>query len=361
MKRLLTLFAIVLMGCLVLCAQQESTLKVVTPRMSQKMYLTIKTNSNITQLMYHLLGASSMFEGELKIEAIAEHPNDAKKALNKLCAFLDDQGGVKYLEANLIQVFCFTARETQIAKSIYSDYKDEQMAIRERQELQKEKELISRWETYGKEVFEFSSKNENLIIPHIDLDVNKAIAYIDSITINPHKSSDNKIATINFIISDNGEIENFTTEGRCGNAFSTENFRPAEPAHYCFEHSDTTIFVPCEVNIPIYEEWKEIKEVEIEIKYNQKKKSWKISPYNPAEELTPDDLKIVNRFLEALSEDSPLRKKKNSLCIGIGKHWIEFKNKNLSTSFPISPQCRIIQHLDNKSSLQKFGEKHLNW
>lgn len=361
MKRLLTLFAVVLMGCSILCAQQKITLKLVTPQMSQKMYLTIKANPNITLLMYRLLGASSTLDGELKIEAIAEHPDDAKKALNKLCAFLDGQGGDNYVDINLLQVFRFTARETQLAKAIYSDYKDEQIAIKEQQKIQTEVDRIRRWERYGKDVFDFDTNDYKLTVPYIELDIDKAITFIDSIITNTNNSRSKEIATIDFIISDKGKVENFNTAGRYGNVFSADNFRPEEPAHYNFEYLDTIVCVPCKVNIPITEEWGEIQEIEIEIKYNRKKNSWKISPYNPSEEIKPDDLHIINRFLESLPMDDPLRKNKKSLRIGVGKHWIEFNNGLFPLTFPLTHQCRIIKHLGNKSPIQVFGEKHLNW
>lgn len=328
--------------------------------MSQKMYRTIKAYPNITQLMYHLLGATSILDGELKIEAIAESPNDAKTALSKLCAFLDEQGGDDYLDANLLQVFHFTARETQLAKSIYSDYHDEQISLKEKRELQKEEELIRRWETYGKDVFDFGSENPRLMRPRIDLDISNAIIIIDSITANSTNSLSKTIATIDFTISDKGEIENFSSSGRFGNVFSADNFRPAVPAHYFFEYLDTTtVFVPCKVNIPITEEWEKNKELEIVVKYDKKKKIWKISSYNSSEKIAFDDLQIINRFLESLLADDPLRQKKHSLRVGIGKHWIKFNNNKLPLTFSLTSQCRIIEKLKNKSFIDKLGEAEL--
>ena len=299
-------------------------------------------------------------DGELKIEAIAESPDDAKKALSKLCAYLDEQGGGDYLDANLLQGFHFTARETQLAKSIYKDYHDEQIFLKEKQELQKEKELIRRWETYGKDVFDFDSDNPCLMRPRIDLDINNAIVIIDSITANSSNSSSKTIATIDFTISDKGNVENFSTSGRFGNVFSADNFRPGVPAHYYFEYLDTTkVFDPCNVNIPITEEWKKNKELEIVVKYDKKKKIWKISSYNFSEQISSDDLQIINRFLESLLADDPLRLKKYSLRVGIGKHWIKFNNKKLPLTFPLTSQCRIIEKLNNKSFIDKLGEAEL--
>lgn len=330
--------------------------------MSQKLYRTIKRYPHITQLMYHLLDASSTLDGELKIEAIAEHPDDAKKALTKLCAFLDDQGGNDYLDANLLQVFHFTARETQLAKSIYSEYRDEQLAIREQRELEKEEDLIRHWNMCGKDVFDFGSDNQKLMRPRIDINIDKAVVYIDSITTNSTNSSDRTIAIINFTISDKGKVENFNSSGKCGSVFSADNFRPMVPASYYFEYLDTTtVFVPCNVNIPITEEWDKIKELEIEIKYNKKNKIWKISSYDPNKEIEYDDLQIINRFLESMPIDSPLREKKTSLCVSICKHWIKFNNKKLPLTFPLTRQCRIEKTLNNKSSIQRYGEKHWNW
>lgn len=362
MKKFLSILIVFLLGSSILDAQPTNTLKLVTPQMSQKMYRTIKAYPNIALLMYHLLGATSTLDAELKIEAIAEHPDNAKNALIKLCAFLDNQGGEDYLDANLLQVFHFTARETQLAKSIYLDYRDEQITLKEQLELQKEEDLIRRWETYGKEVFDFGSDNPKLLRPRIDLDIKNALVYIDSITANSTNSSSNPIAIINFVISDKGKIEDFSASGIFGNVFSESNFHPAVPAHYYFEYLDTTtVFVPCKVNIPITEEWDKIKELEIEIKYDKKKKSWKISSYDPSKEISSDDLQFINRFLESLPNDDPLREKKQSLRIGLGKHWIKFNNKKLSLTFPLTRQCRIEKPLNNKSSIQRFGEKHLNW
>lgn len=362
MKRILTILSICLFCCSILCAQQRKVLKLVTPQMSQKMYRTIKRSPSLTQLMYHLLNASSILDGELKIEAIAEHPDDAKNALTKLCAFLDGNGGSDYMDANLLEVFHFTARETQLANFIYCDYKDEQEAIREQRELEKEKELIRRWNNLGKEVFDFGSDNQRLTRPRIDIDIDTAVEYIDSITANSTNSTGNTIATINFTISDNGKVENFTSSGKCGRVFSADNFRPAAPASYYFEYLDTTtVFVPCNVNIPITEEWEEIKELEIEIKYNKKKNTWNILSYDPNKDIAYNYLQVIYRFLESIPMGNPLREKKISLCVSICDHWLKFNNKKLPLTFPLSRQCRIKKTLSNKSSIQRYGEKHLNW
>lgn len=329
--------------------------------MSQKMYRTIKRYPNITQLMYQLLGASDAWDGELKIEAIAEHPDEAKNALIKICAFLYNQGGQDYMEANLLQVFHFTDIEVQLANLIYIDYKDQQAAYLKRVRLQYDHELIKRWETYGKTEHDFDSDMQVLTRPHVDIEIDSAIAYIDSITANPINSSMEPIASIVFTISEHGKVENFKVSGKYDKVFSANNFMPTEPMYRRFEHLDTTICVPCKVKFSVTEEWENIKKVEIEINYNKKKDIWNVLSYDPNKVLELDDLQIIHRFLKSLPMDIPLREKKHSLCVNICKHWIKFNNDKLFLTFPLTRQCRIEKVIDNKSSIQKYGEKHWNW
>lgn len=361
MKKVLTIFAILILSCSSLCAQQKSVLKLVTPQMSQKMYRTIKAYPHVTQLMYHLLKATSTLDGELKIEAISENPDDAKNALNLLCEFLEEQGGVDYLEANLLQAFHFTARETQLAKSIYSDYRDEQIALRAQQKLQKEEKLLRRWEAHGKDVFDFNSKDENLLRPRIDAHIDDAITHIDSITANSTLSSSKDIATIEFTIVGPRRVEGFSSTGRFGEVFTANSFLPAVSARYHFEQLDTVVSVPCKIRFSISEKFKKINEVDIQIKYDKKKNIWNILPYNPNEIISDNDIQIINRFLASLPTDDPLRNKKHSLSVDICNHWIEFDNEKYPLKYKLTSQCRIREVLDNKSSLQRFGESHWNW
>lgn len=361
MKRFLTLLMVTIVSCTIVNAEQTRTLKLVTPQMSQKMYRTIKAYPNITQLMYHLLDATSTLDGELKIEAIAEHPDSAKNALNKLCSFLDNQGGDDYLDANLLQVFHFTARETQLARSIYSDYRDEQLAIQAEQELQEEQNLLKRWGMYGADVFDFNSKDENLLRPRIDAHIENAIAYIDSITANSTLSSSNDIATIQFTIVGPRRIEDFKSTGRFGNVFNSNSFVPAVSAHYHFEQLDTIVSVPCRITFSLNDKAETISDLDIQIKYDRKKNIWKISSYNSNKEISEDDLHIINRFLESLPIDDPLRNKKHSLTVEICKHWIESNNPKYPIKFKLTNICRIRDVLENKSGLQRYGEAHWNW
>lgn len=360
MKRFITLLVIAIVSCTIVNAEQRSTLKLVTPQMSQKMYRTIKAYPNITQLMYHLLDATTTLDGELKIEAISEHPDSAKNALNKLCEFLDNQGGDDYLTANLMQVFHFTAKETQLALSMYTDYAEEKAAILEQQELDAEQNRLTQWETNGKEFFDFSSDDDNLLRPRIDLFLDDVIAAIDSITANPSIVSDNDIAFINFTIIGPRQVENFSSTGTLGNVFAAENFKPAVSARYRFERLDTIVTVPCNVSFNVTEETEKLREVEVSIKYNKKKGTWKISSYDSYNKIKSEDIPLINRFLNSLPIDDPLRDNKHSLRIGIYKHWIKFNNRKFPLKYNLTNQCRIIRHLENKSFMERLSEAHID-
>lgn len=357
MKRLLTIFAVFLIGCSFLCAQQKSTLKLVTPQMSQKMYRTIKAYPHVTQLMYHLLKASSTLDGELKIDAIAEHPDSAKNALNLLCEFLEEQGGEDYLDANLLQSFHFTSKETQLAKSIYGDYKSQQLAVKRERELREEANLLNRWKKNGPDHFWYNAKKSELTNPEIGTEFNEVISYIDSLTALPSRNVDSPLATIEFTISATGAIDDFNSTGRLGDAFSENNFIIESPMMYQFTQLDTVVPVVCRVNLSVKEQVKRTDSIEIEVKYDKKKNIWKVSSYDPKKSIDSSYLPIIIRFLEAIPEDHAYRKGKKSFEISISKHWLEILGKK----YPLTQQCAIIEELDNKSAIQRLGEKHLDW
>lgn len=357
MKKLLTILTVILLGYSSLYAQQKGTLKLVTPQMSQKMYRTIKAYPHVTQLMYHLLKATSTLDGELKIEAIAEHPDSAKNALNLLCEFLEDQGGEDYLDANLLQSFYFTAKEAQLAKAIYGDYRSQKIALRNQQELEAETNLLNRWKVNGPDHFLYNTKKSELTNPDIETEFSEVIAYIDSLTALPSRNLDSPLATIEFTITETGSIEDFNSTGRFGEAFSAENFIIESPMLYQFTQLDTIVPVVCRMNFPVREQIDRIKRIEIEVKYDKKKDVWKISSYDPKKTLDSVYLPIITRFLEAIPEDHAYRKGKKSFEVSISKHWLEI----LGEKYPLSQQCAIIEELDNKSAIQRLGEKHLDW